>query len=234
MSAPAGRFAGRTALITGASRGFGRAAAEALGREGAQIVAVARTVGGLEELDDAVTAAGAPPAVLVPLDLTDGDGVDRLGAALFERFGALDLAVLAAAEGAKLTLAAHLEPKTLERLAAVNLIATHRLIRSIDPLLRAAPAGRLVYVADDKRARSLWAGYAATKAAAAALVEAYARETPSVRATLYAPPAMPTALRARTHPGEDKAGLTRPEAAAAALLDELARDQGPGGAAEAC
>lgn len=216
------RFEGRIALVTGASRGFGAAVAAALGAEGAQVVAVARTVGGLEELDDHITGAGGARPVLVPLDLTDGDGVDRLGAALFERFGRVDLLTHAAAMGTRLTPVAHLEPSELEKLAATNLAATHRLIRSMDPLLRAAEAPVLALIDDTKAGGAFWGGYGATKAAAAALARSYAAETKGVRVLVHEPPAMPTALRARTHPGEKRETLTPTEVAAAALLDQLA------------
>lgn len=215
------RFAGRVALVTGASRGFGAAVAEALAAEGAQVVAVARTVGGLEELDDRIKGAGGAGAVLVPLDLTEGEGVDRLGAALYERFGKLDLAVHAAAMGARLTPVAHLDPKDLARLTAINLTATHRLIRSVDPLLRLSDGAVFALIDDPKGGEALWSGYGATKAAAAALARSYAAETPTVRVLIHTPPAMPTQLRARTHPGEDKTALSSRAAAAAGLLDAL-------------
>lgn len=215
----------RLALVTGASRGLGRAVAEQLGARGAQVVAVARTVGGLEEVDEAIQAAGGPGAVLVPLDITDGDGVDRLGAALFERFGRLDHLVHAAAEGPSLTPVSHLRPKDIERQFAVNAVAAARLIRSLAPLLAiSADQERrpsALYATDEKAALANWGAYGAAKAAAASMFSAYAAETKKVRVVLHQPPAMPTALRARTHPGENRATLTPVAAAAAALTEAL-------------
>lgn len=205
-------FAGRVALVTGASRGLGRALAEQLGAAGAQLVAVARTVGGLEEMDDAVQQAGGPKALLAPLDLADGEGIDRLGGALHERFGRVDILVHAAAHAAPLTPTAHLEPKELDRLLAINATATARLIRSIDPLLRVAEKPQAVFVIDRKSGAPFWGGYGASKAAGEALARSYGAESGAgerpVATHLFEPPPMPTALRARTHPGEDRAHLT--------------------------
>ncbi|MEO1291759.1 MAG: SDR family NAD(P)-dependent oxidoreductase [Pseudomonadota bacterium] len=211
------------ALVSGASRGFGRAVARQLGTAGATVIAVARTVGGLEELDDEVRRAGGPAPVLVPLDLTDGDGVDRMGAALFERFGRIDLAVHAAAQGQPLMPIAEVRPKDFAKAAACHLEATWRLIRSLDPLLRASASGTLVHIDDAKADQKFWGLYGSTKAAATHLVRSYAAETPALRVLIHEPPAMPTALRARTHPGEDKSQLTSPDAAAKALLLEIDR-----------
>lgn len=208
-------------LVTGASRGIGRAVAEALGRSGAQVVAVARTVGGLEEVDDAIQRAGGPAALLVPLDLTDGDGVDRLGAALFERFGRVDLLVHAAAQAAPLSPVAHATPKDMEAAVAVNVLATHRLIRSIDPLLRQAEAPQAVFFTHARAGQKFWGAYGASKAAMAALAQSYDQETPKVRVTLFEPPASPTALRGRTHPGDDGSTLPPVAETAARLLEEI-------------
>lgn len=206
-----------TILVTGASRGLGRAAAERLGADGAKIIALARTVGGLEELDDVIKKAGGPEATLVPLDLADGDGIDRLGAALYERDGKLDGLIHCAAAGGPLTPLSHLSAKDAGNLMTVNALATHRLIRSLDPLLAAA-SGRALFVADDKTGQGLWGGYAASKAAAAAFAQAYGSEQARVRVGAHQPPAMPTALRGRTHPGEDRAALTPVAEAAEALI----------------
>lgn len=199
---------GQVALVTGASRGLGRAVALELGARGAHVIAVARTVGGLEELDEEIRAAGGEMAVLVPLNLTDGDGIDRLGAALYERFGKLDLMVHAAAEGASLTPTPHLRPKDLDKMFAVNAIATARLIRSLAPLLEQAEGARAVFVTHDKAGEPFWGAYAASKAAAASFAKAYGAESMKVAVTLFEPPAMATALRARTHPGENRDALT--------------------------
>lgn len=214
-------FAGRVAAVVGASRGLGFALATRLGAAGAQLVAVARTVGGLEELDDAVTSAGGPKPVLVPLDITDADGVDRLGAAVFERFGRVDLLALVAAQSSPLSPAAYAAPKDVERAFAVNAMAQWRLIRSFDLLLRQSERPRLLYVADRSPGDQLWSAYAASKSAGETFARAYAAETAAVRLHLAAPPAMPTALRARTHPSEDRAKLTPVHDVADAILADL-------------
>ena len=205
------------AVVTGASRGLGFALAERLGAAGAQIVAVARTVGGLEELDDRIVAAGGPNALLVPLDLADGDGVDRLGAALFERFGRVDILAHCAAQSAPLSPIAHGAQKDVEKAFAVNAEATRRLIRSLDLLLRQSSAPRLLYTADRKAGERFWGAYGASKAAGEAYVASYVAETKQIIAHIVEPPPMPTALRARSHPGEDRSTLTP----AAAVADQF-------------
>ena len=137
----------KIALVTGASRGIGRAAALALAQAGAHVVVVARTEGGLTELDDEIRAATGEPATLVPMDITVGDGLDQLGLALHQRFGRLDVLVHAAAILGPVTPVSHIEPKQWERVVAVNLTATYRLIRSFEPLLKAAEAGRAIFLA---------------------------------------------------------------------------------------
>ncbi|MCF8531359.1 MAG: SDR family NAD(P)-dependent oxidoreductase, partial [Reyranella sp.] len=161
-----GRLAGRIALITGASRGLGAAAALAYAGEGAHCVLVARTVGGLEALDDQIKAVGGT-ATLVPLDVTDGPGIDRLGAALHERFGRLDVLLGNAGVLGALSPIGHIEPKLFEQIMAVNVTANWRLIRSLDPLLRASDAGRAIFVTSgiSRRVVAYWSAYAASKAA---------------------------------------------------------------------
>ena len=144
-AASPGRLAGRLALVTGASRGLGAAAALAFAREGAHCVLVARTVGGLEEVDDRIKAEGGT-ATLVPLDLTDGPGIDRLGAALYERFGRLDVLLGNAGILGVLSPIGHIDPAVFEQVMAVNVTANWRLIRSLDPLLRRSDAGRAIFV----------------------------------------------------------------------------------------
>ena len=145
-AAATGRLAGRIALITGASRGLGAAAARGLASEGAHCVLVARTVGGLEAVDDQIKALGGDGATLVPLDVTDGPGIDRLGAALYERFGRLDILLGNAGMLGTLSPVGHIEPAIFERVMAVNVTANWRLIRSLDPLLRQSDAGRAIFV----------------------------------------------------------------------------------------
>ena len=227
----AGRFEGQVAVVTGASRGLGSAVAERLGAEGAQLVAVARTVGGLEELDDAVakaraeagvTSEAAPKPVLAPLDLTDAAAVNRLGAALFERFGKIDLLVHAAAHCPPLSPVVHGGEKDFTRTFDVNAAAARSLLRSLDLPLRQAPAPHIVYIDDPKADAKFWGPYTASKAAGLALMRAYAAETPSVTLLVETPPPMPTALRARAYPGEDRAALTSCADVAAAMMETLA------------
>ena len=184
--------------------------------EGARLILVARTSGALEEIDDGVRAAGGE-ATLVPLDLLDGPAIDRLGAALFERFGRLDVLVGAAAELGPLSPLPHVDPKVFERVMALNAGATYRLIRSLDPLLRASDAGRALFVtcAQGRDARPFWGAYAASKAALEAMVLAYAAETrrSTLRVNLIDPGPLRTRLRAQAYPGEDPARLPDPERA---------------------
>lgn len=215
MSAP------RVALVTGASRGIGRAVALEAARRGYHVVALARSTEALERLDDEIRAAGGA-ATLVPADLKDLDGLDRLGAALHARWGKLDaLAACAGVLGA-LTPIAQARPAMIAEVFAVNVAANQRLIWSLDPLLRAA-RGAAVFVtsraADHPRA--YWGPYAASKAALNALAEIYALEArlSEVRVRVFDPGPVRTAMRAKAYPGEDPATLTPPEAVAAKLVD---------------
>lgn len=211
------------ALVTGASRGLGFAVARALGIRGMRVVALARTVGALEELADAIEADGGPPPTLVPLSLTDEGGLQRLCLAADERWGRFDLVVHAAAHAAPLSPAAHIADKDLDQSVEVNLRGTARLIVMLTPLLVAAPAGRFVYVADDRAGQPFYGAYGATKAAAEALVRSWAAETVRIgpRVSLFRPRPMPTALRARFFPGESPEKLTRCAEEALRLLAEL-------------
>lgn len=221
------RLAGRIVLVTGASRGLGRAVALAAAAEGAQLVLIARTVGGLEELDDAQQALGAPPAVLVPQDLTDHEALDRLGAALYQRFGRLDGLVGCAANVGMLSPVGHQSPKGWDTVMSLNVTANFRLIRSLEPLLRQSDAGRAVFVTDRTgRGVAYWNPYAASKAALEALVTGWAGElnqTP-VRANLVAPPPFQSKLRAFCFPGEDPGHLPAPESLAPAIVRLLLPD----------
>ncbi|HET9902980.1 MAG TPA: SDR family NAD(P)-dependent oxidoreductase [Xanthobacteraceae bacterium] len=214
-------LADRIALVTGASRGIGAATARALARAGAHVVAVARTSGGLEELDDAIRAEGGT-ATLVPLDLTDYEGIDRLGGALYERYGRLDVLVGNAGVLGTISPLGHIEPTVFERTLAVNVTANWRLIRSLDPLLRAAPAGRAVFLSSGAafRVRAYWGAYAVSKAALDVLARTYAAETErtNVRVNLFNPGATRTRMRATAMPGEDPLTLPTPEEVAEAIL----------------
>ncbi|MEA2782592.1 MAG: hypothetical protein QOK29_4136 [Rhodospirillaceae bacterium] len=211
-----GRLDGRIALVTGASRGLGAAIARRFASEGAELILLARTVGGLEEVDDDVRAVGGR-ATLVPLDLADFAALDRLGAALYERHRRLDVLVGSAGILGTLSPLAHIDPKDWQRVIDVNLTANWRLIRSLDPLLRAAPAGRAIFVTSSlgQAPRAYWGGYAVAKAGLEQLVAIYAREvamTP-VRVNLVDPGRLRTKMRAEAYPGEDPASLALPETA---------------------
>ena len=214
-------LSGRIALVTGASRGIGRAMALALARAGAHIVAVARTEGALTDLDDAVKAEGGA-ATLVPLDLRDGPGIDRLGAALYERYGKLDIFVGNAGVLGKLSPLGHVEPKTWDEVMAVNVTANWRCVRSFDPLLRRSDAGRALFVTSGAATRcpAYWGPYAASKAALEALARTWAAETANsaLRVNLLNPGPIRTRMRAIAMPGEDPETLPLPETLAAAAL----------------
>jgi NAD(P)-dependent dehydrogenase (short-subunit alcohol dehydrogenase family) len=222
MSGPV--LEGRLALVTGASRGIGYAVARALGAAGVHVIALARTVGGLEELDDEIKASGGA-ATLVVADLTDFDGIDRLGAQIYERWGKLDLLVGNAGALGPISPLGHVEPKVWAEVMAVNVTANWRLIRSLDPLLRAAPAGRAVFVTSGAavKRRAYWGPYSISKAALEALVETYARETEisRVKANLFNPGPIRTAMRARAMPGEDPETLQTPDAVVPSILKLL-------------
>lgn len=210
-----GRFHDRVALVTGASRGIGYAVARALAREGAHVIAVARTVGGLEELDDEIRATGGS-ATLVPLGLDDGEGIDRLGGAIFERWKRLDILIGNAGVLGPITPLGHVSPKQWDEVITINLTANWRLIRALDPLLRQSDAGRAVFVssAASHLCRAYWGPYSVSKAALEALVRTYAAELAitTARANLLDPGPVRTAMRARAMPGEDPATLPRPDA----------------------
>jgi NAD(P)-dependent dehydrogenase (short-subunit alcohol dehydrogenase family) len=215
MSKGSGRLEGRLAVITGASRGIGAAVARRFAAEGAQLVLIARTVGALEELDDAIRAAGGKQPVLVPHDLRDHDGLDRLGASLNERYGKLDILVGNAGILGPLTPVGHIPPDIWQEVMNVNVTANYRLIRSLDPLLRLSDAGRAIFVTSGAASGRMayWGAYAVTKAALEALVRTYAAEITKtkVRANLLSPGPIRTAMRAAAFPGEDPESLRTPD-----------------------
>jgi NAD(P)-dependent dehydrogenase (short-subunit alcohol dehydrogenase family) len=226
-------FEGRIALVTGASRGIGRASAIALARAGAHVIATATNQGALEELDDEIRGATGQSATLVPLDLKDGDGVDRLGGAVFERWGRLDVLVAAAGVLGPLSPLGHVEVKDWTRVLSVNLTANWRLIRSFDPLLQASEAGRAVFLTSGAaaRPRAFWGPYSVSKAALEALVATYADEveSTSVRAVLLNPGPTRTRMRREAYPGEAQEALAAPEAIAELILDLARADRSPPG-----
>ncbi|MBN9332533.1 SDR family NAD(P)-dependent oxidoreductase [Devosia sp.] len=215
---------GKVVLVTGASRGIGYAAAVEAARRGAHVIAVARTVGGLEELDDAIQEVGGS-STLVPLDLRDGDAIDRLGAAIFERWGHLDGLVANAGLLGTLSPVPHLKPDEFDKVFALNVTANYRLLRSLDLLLRQSAAGRAVFVssAAARSAKPYWGLYAASKAALDAMVKAYAGEmnTTTVKTNVFYPGAVRTAMRAKAMPGEDPETLPQPSDVAPKLVDLL-------------
>ena len=216
------RLEGRVAVVTGASRGIGAAVAERFAMEGAHIIAVARTVGGLEDLDDRVQAAGSS-ATLVPLDITDYDGIDRLGGAIAERWGKLDILVGNAAILGSLTPMGHIKPTDWDQIMAVNGTANWRLIRSLDPLLRASDAGRAMFVTSGvaKGGFAYWGGYAISKAALECMVTTYAAELgkTNAQANIIEPGIVRTAMRAAAMPGEDPSTLPDPASITDVFVD---------------
>lgn len=216
------RLSGRIALITGASRGIGAAVARRFAAEGAHVVLTARTVGGLEEVDDAIRTATGQSATLVPLDLRKADEIDRLGYAIYERFQRLDILVGNAGVLEALGPVATFEPKLFERLMAVNVTANYRLIRTADRLLRASDAGRAIFVTSGAAAAPYpyWGPYAASKAALEMLVRTYAAEVAAspLRVNLLDPGVVATKLRMQAFPGEDQETLRQPDAVADAFV----------------
>lgn len=216
-----GRLEGKTALVTGASRGIGYQLAKQMAAEGAHVIALARTVGGLEELDDEIKSAGGS-ATLVPLDLTDMGGIDRLGGAIRQRWGSLDVVVANAGMLGVLSPIGHIEAKVFEKTMTVNVTATWRLIRSVDPLLRASKAGRAIVMSSGAAhsAKAYWSLYAATKAACEAMVRSWANETMNTPLKVNAvnPGATRTGMRAQAMPGEDPKSLPTAREVAAKIL----------------
>lgn len=207
-------LASRIALVTGASRGIGHATARALARAGAHIIAVARTQGGLEELDDDIRKDGGT-ATLVPLDMTDLDGIARLGAALNERHGKLDVLIGNAGMAGTSSPLGHTDPKFWDSVMAINTTANFQLIRCMEPLLKESDAGRAVFITSGiaHKANAYMGPYAASKAALDALVRVWANETATtnIRVNLFSPGPIRTKMRAIVMPGEDPMTLDTPE-----------------------
>lgn len=210
-----GRLAGRIAVITGASRGIGAAVAKRFGAEGAHLILVAKTVGGLEEIDDEIRAAGGAASTLVPLDLRNFDAIDQMGASLYERFGRLDILVGNAGLLGTLSPVGHIDPKVWSETLDINLTANWRLLRSFDPLLKLSDAGRAIFVTSGaaSKASAYWATYSVTKAALDVLVKTYAAENEktNICANLLSPGPIRTTMRAKAFPGEDPDTLRTPE-----------------------
>ena len=219
------------ALVTGASRGIGRAAALALAQAGAHVVAVARTQGALEELDDEIRRLTGESATLVPMDIAaEGDGLDQLGLAIHQRFGRLDVLVHAAAMLGPMTPVFHVDPKQWDRVVAVNLTASFRLIRSFEPLLRASERPRAIFLTSGRaiRPKAFWGPYGVTKAGLEHLIRTWADELEQtkVRAVLLDPSVMRTRMRAEAMPGEDPTALPDPSEIGPLIVELAQADLG--------
>lgn len=222
---------GRITLVTGASRGIGYAAAKALAAAGSHVVALARTQGGLEALDDEIKEAGGTCS-LVPMDLREFDQIDRLGGLLNERYGRLDGLLCNAGVLGDITPANHVTPKDWMRILDVNITAPYRLIRSLDPLLRESQAGRAVFVTSSvaRAPRAYWGAYAASKAGMETFVRCWAEEIADIteiRVNLLNPGGTDTQMRAKAMPGEDRSQLPRPNDIAPLILEMLGPDYAP-------
>jgi NAD(P)-dependent dehydrogenase (short-subunit alcohol dehydrogenase family) len=208
------RLKDRIALVSGASRGIGRAVAEKFALEGAHVLLLARNRKALERVDDAIRAGGGN-ASIIPLELSDGQSVDALGPTLYERFGRLDILVGNAAILGRLSPLTHIAAEHWERSFAINVTANWRLIRTLDPLLRRSEAGRVIFVTSgvSRSARAYWGPYSVTKAALEALAKTYANETAdsAIKVNVIDPGATATRMRAEAYPGEDQATLRTPD-----------------------
>lgn len=221
-------FEGKLALVTGASRGIGAATAKALAAAGAHVVIVARTAGGLEELEETIHEAGGS-ATIAPLDLTDGDSIARLAAAISERWDALDILVLNAAMLGSLTPVAQIDAKELSAVMTLNFIAQQAMIAAFDPLLRKSEAGRLIALTSSVAAtpRAYWGAYGASKAALETLVTAYGEEVKNLaplRVAIVDPGSTATRMRELAYPGEDQATLKSPGAVAERIVELVSDD----------
>ena len=221
-------LSGKTALVTGASRGLGRAIALGLARAGAHVLALARTSGGLEELDDEIKAAGGK-ASLIPMDLMEGDGIERLAGALTERFEKLDILVLNAATLGELAPLPDIDPKVWRHALDLNVTVNWRLIRALDPMLRKSDNARVLFLSSNvggNYAKAYWGVYGVSKAALEMLAETYAEETRStnIRMAIINPGPFRTDMRAQAMPGEDPMTLPAPEEIVPMIYDSVTDD----------
>jgi NAD(P)-dependent dehydrogenase (short-subunit alcohol dehydrogenase family) len=226
-------FAGKLALVTGASRGIGAATAEALASAGAHVILVARTAKALEEVEERIDTAGGS-ATIAPLDLSQGDGIGKLAEAIAERWGALDVLMLNAAMLGSLTPVEHIDGAEFVRLLQLNLVANQALIAAFDPLLRKADKAEVVAVTSSVAAtpRAFWGAYGASKAALEALLGAYADETAHagrIRVHIVDPGATRTRMRQLAFPGEEPESVKSPEVVAAAIVERMLGDAPTGG-----
>lgn len=222
------KFAGKLALVTGASRGIGAAIATALAKEGAHVILTARSAKDLETVEDAIFAVGGA-ATIAPLDLTDGDAIARLAAAVKERWGKLDILILNAATLGSLTPVPAIDSGEFAKVITLNLMAQQAMVAHFDALLRAADAGRLIAITSSVGAtpRAYWGAYGASKAALESLVTSYGLEMENIsrlRVAIVDPGKSRTAMRAKAYPGEDPASVKLPAVAADAICDLLGRD----------
>lgn len=221
-------FEGKIALVTGAGRGIGAAIAEELARRGAHVVITARTVADLEQVEQRIHDAGGS-ATIAPVDLTEGDSVARLAAAIRQRWDAVDIAVLNAAMLGSLMPVAQIDGKEMAKVMTLNLLAQQALIAAFDPLLRAAPAGRLIALTSSvgRNPRAYWGAYGGSKAALETLALSYAEEVKNlspVKVAIVDPGATATLMRAQAFPGEDQSTIKQPGEVAAAVAQMLAED----------
>jgi NAD(P)-dependent dehydrogenase (short-subunit alcohol dehydrogenase family) len=222
-------LSGKLALVTGASRGIGAATAEALGAAGAHVILTARTVAGLEEVEDRIHSVGGN-ATIAPLDLIDGESIGRLAQAVSGRWQALDVLVLNAATLGSLAAVPAIDAKEFARLLTLNIAAPQALIAAFDPMLRASANARVIAVTSSVATapRAYWGGYGASKAALETLVSAYGEEVKNIsaiRTHIVDPGATRTAMRARAFPGEDPATLKGPEVVGQAIVDLVLTDR---------
>lgn len=221
-------LAGKTALVTGASKGIGAATAQALAAAGAHVVITARDVKALESVEDAIHDAGGS-ATIAPVDLTETDGVPRLAAALAGRWDTLDILVISAAYLPMLGPVTQIDPKQFGQAVTINLLATQALLASFDPLLKRSAAGRVIGLTSSVGAepRAYWGAYGATKAAFDNLLDAYAQEVGNispVRVAIIDPGATRTQMRAKAYPGEDPTSVKEPSVVADRIVSLLTSD----------